>query len=45
MTGLRLYGDLAGWFHLLTAPADYLEEAAIYRRVLEATADGGRPWT
>lgn len=23
----RLYTDLAPWFHLLTAPADYAEEA------------------
>jgi len=30
----RLYSDLAGWFHLLTAPEDYLEEAAFYRRTL-----------
>src|SRR3990172_4246630 len=30
----RLYSDLAEWFHLLTAPADYAEEAAFYRRVL-----------
>lgn len=26
-----LYGDLAGWFHLLTPPEDYAEEAAWYR--------------
>ena len=24
----RLYSDLAGWFHLLTAPEDYADEAA-----------------
>ena len=30
----RLYGDLAGWFHLLTAPEEYAEEAAFYVRVL-----------
>jgi SAM-dependent methyltransferase len=30
----RLYHDLAGWFHLLTAPEDYAEEAEVYRRVL-----------
>jgi SAM-dependent methyltransferase len=30
----RLYSDLAGWFHLLTAPGDYAEEASVYRRVL-----------
>ena len=28
---MRLYGDLAPWFHLLTAPSDYAEEAARYR--------------
>ncbi len=27
---MRLYGELAGWFHLLTAPEDYAEEAAFY---------------
>jgi hypothetical protein len=30
----RLYRDLAGWFHLLTAPEDYKEEAEFYRRVI-----------
>jgi len=30
----RLYGELADWFHLLTAPADYAEEAETYRRLL-----------
>jgi SAM-dependent methyltransferase len=30
----RLYTDLAEWFHLLTAPEDYREEAAFYRRVI-----------
>jgi hypothetical protein len=30
----RLYGDLAGWWPLVSAPADYAEEAAFYRRVL-----------
>ena len=34
----RLYGDLAPWFHLLTAPADYEEEAAFYLHHLQATA-------
>ena len=29
-----LYSDLAGWFHLLTAPEDYAEEAAFFTRVL-----------
>jgi trans-aconitate methyltransferase len=31
----RLYGELASWFHLLTAPEEYAEEAGIYRRLLE----------
>jgi len=30
----RLYGELASWFHLLTAPEEYEEEAEIYRRLL-----------
>jgi len=35
----RLYGELADWFHLLTAPADYAEEADVYRRILEEACD------
>ena len=31
---MRLDSDLADWFHLLTAPADYAEEAAEHERVL-----------
>jgi SAM-dependent methyltransferase len=40
MEGLPLlYTELANWFHLLTAPQDYAEEAALYRKVmLEASA-------
>lgn len=34
----RAYTDLAGWFHLMTAPADYAEEAAFYLRELRAAA-------
>ncbi len=35
----RLYHELASWFHLLTAPADYAEEAEFYRRLfVEAAA-------
>src|SRR5215471_6122231 len=37
---MRLYTELADWFHLLTAPADYAEEAAEYARVLEGACDG-----
>jgi len=37
---VRLYGDLAPWFHLLTAPSDYAVEAARYERlILEAVPD------
>lgn len=36
-----LYGELAGWFHLLTAPEDYAEEAAWYRdRLLPIVGPG-----
>ena len=28
----KLYGELASWFHLLTSPKDYAEEAAFYRK-------------
>lgn len=31
-----IYGELAPWFHLLTAPADYAEEAAFYHQLLTA---------
>jgi SAM-dependent methyltransferase len=31
---VRLYGDLAPWFHLLTAPDDYAAEAERYRRLI-----------
>ncbi len=36
--GPLLYGELAGWFHLLTAPADYAEEAGFFRQVLTERA-------
>jgi len=32
----RLYGDLSSWFHALTAPEDYVEEAAFYRKIIAA---------
>ncbi len=34
-----MYGDLAGWWPLLSAPATYAEEAEIYRRLLGEAAD------
>ena len=36
---MRLYNELASWWPLLSAPADYAEEAAFYRRVLVETCD------
>lgn len=38
--GLRLYDELADWFHLLTAPADYAEEAAFALDLLRDRVDG-----
>ena len=32
--GTRMYGDLAAWWPLLSAPEDYEEEAAFYRKTL-----------
>ena len=32
----RLFGDLARWWHLFARPEDYDEEAAFYRRTLDA---------
>lgn len=37
---MRLYGELAPWFHLLTHPSDYAEEAAFYTRLIEEAGDG-----
>ena len=31
---MRIYGDLAPWFHLLTAPAEYAAEAERYRGLI-----------
>jgi SAM-dependent methyltransferase len=38
--GPKLYGELAPWFHLLTPPAEYEEEAGIYLRTIQEAADG-----
>src|SRR4051812_6249682 len=35
----RLYTDLASWFHLLTDPADYAEEAGFYWRCILDAGD------
>ena len=34
-----LYVELAPWFHLLTAPEDYAEEAEFYRSAIISTSD------
>ena len=36
---MRIYSDLAPWFHLLTHPSDYAEEASFYAAVIEETSD------
>lgn len=40
MTNPGLYGELAPWFHLLTPPSEYAEEAAAILALLRSTADG-----
>lgn len=37
---MKLYSELAPWFHLLTHPKDYAEEADFTIRVVEAAVDG-----
>jgi trans-aconitate methyltransferase len=37
---VRLYTDLAPWFHLLTGPGEYGEEAAFLERLVDAAATG-----
>jgi SAM-dependent methyltransferase len=37
---LKLYHELAPWFHLLTAPEDYVEEAEFYRKTIVSLSDG-----
>jgi hypothetical protein len=34
----RLYRELADWYHLLTRPEDYAEEAAFYAEALRESA-------
>lgn len=33
--GPKMYGEVASWFHLITAPEEYDEEAEVYRSLLE----------
>lgn len=37
---MKLYGELADWFQLLTSPDDYAEEAALYDREIRAALKG-----
>lgn len=39
MTNERMYYELADWFHLITAPEDYEEEAAFYMGVASGALD------
>ncbi len=39
MTDTAMYGELATWFHLITAPVDYEEEAEFYRQTLIDACD------
>ena len=36
----RLYSDLARWFHLLTAPEDYAEEAEFFHQAIQEISEG-----
>src|SRR4026207_1760119 len=38
---MHMYSDLAPWFHLLTHPSDYWDEAAFVTRVVHEVAVGG----
>jgi SAM-dependent methyltransferase len=37
---MHMYSDLAPWFHLLTHPSDYTDEAAFVIRVVDDVAEG-----
>ena len=37
---MKIYSELAPWFHLLTHPKDYAEEADFTARVIDAVAEG-----
>jgi SAM-dependent methyltransferase len=40
LSRMHMYSDLAPWFHLLTHPDDYLEEAEFTVAVVEGTIEG-----
>ncbi len=42
MGAMRLYSELAPWFHLLTHPSDYEGEADHIVRIIDTTVEGGR---
>ncbi len=37
---MAMYGELAPWFHLLTPPSDYVDDAALVMAQLRATVEG-----
>jgi SAM-dependent methyltransferase len=37
---MRMYSELAPWFHLLTHPSDYTDEAAFVTRVVDDVVEG-----
>jgi SAM-dependent methyltransferase len=37
---MKLYGELASWFHLLTAPEEYADEARFYRLLIMEASHG-----
>src|SRR5260370_22671189 len=41
----RMYTEFADWFHVLSAPEEYAEEAEFYLRTLSEAAGGERPKT
>jgi SAM-dependent methyltransferase len=40
MSGMRMYSELAPWFHLLTPPSDYVDDAALVMEQLRASVEG-----
>src|SRR5262245_38206353 len=41
----KLYGELASWFHLLSSPSDYAEEAEFARNLIVEAAGSTQPHT
>ena len=39
---MKIYNELADWFHLLTHPSDYADEAADYVRLIHGALPGAR---